>query len=361
MNYIYIDTKIEGTIHQLIEYFHFGVFDSKDFLIYYKQYKKETKLFSKIFSKAGVNAIGFRKYSEVHLDNGSIVFYLFNAQSNCRIVANRKVKHVFVTHGESNKISSIKPIIRIYDHVITAGQIGVERYMDEGIFYPEDITRNRIIMMGDTFIGDNCYKYAPQSNAILYAPTWEGGIPEENYSSLEWNNVFDKIIAYCKFKNIQTVVIQPHPNLGYRDKRYKSHLYNGINRLLKQSLTVILMKNGKRWVDRKLSLLHSDKFQIRSKQEVTSVQEAFCDISAMEAQLYAKYIPTRVFIKEGMIIDNEHIKDHYKLNGINYSSQITYDAIFDSNYFYSIFQYSSKELENPKKKERLNSLCNFIK
>ncbi|MDP4360951.1 hypothetical protein QR510_30430, partial [Escherichia coli] len=81
----------------------------------------------------------------VFLICSKIVFYLFNAQSNCRIVANRNLIHVFVTHGESHKLASVKPIIRIYDYVVTSGDVGIDRYLKSGIFTPFDIRNGKVI------------------------------------------------------------------------------------------------------------------------------------------------------------------------------------------------------------------------
>src|SRR5690606_6956186 len=112
------------------------------------------------------------------------VFYLFNAQSNCRLVANRRLKHIFITHGESNKISSIKPITRIYDHVVMSGRLSLSRYYRSGLFDAHDYATRRLVMMGDTFIGRTWLGSVGRTPVLFYAPTWEGGLPAEDYSSL---------------------------------------------------------------------------------------------------------------------------------------------------------------------------------
>ncbi|HFC9748100.1 TPA: hypothetical protein ACF0WE_005095, partial [Escherichia coli] len=153
------------------------------------------------------------KNSDLVFNNGKIVFYLFNAQSNCRIVANRNLIHVFVTHGESHKLASVKPIIRIYDYVVTSGDVGIDRYLKSGIFTPFDIRNGKVIKLGNTFIGHNYFQFDVNSRSAVYAPTWEGGIPEENYSSIN-NETTHKIIKFCKIKKINILYIQAHPNIG---------------------------------------------------------------------------------------------------------------------------------------------------
>ncbi|HAZ3930178.1 TPA: hypothetical protein J1446_004567, partial [Escherichia coli] len=145
-----------------------------------------------------------RKQADYKLDKGKVVLYLFNAQSNCRLVANRSLVHIFVTHGESHKLASIKPIIRIYDYVVTSGNVGIDRFLKSGIFSPYDVQSGRIITLGDTFLGSNEFHYNFDSNALVYAPTWEGGVPEENYCSLQEVNI-NKIIDFCNRELIKYV------------------------------------------------------------------------------------------------------------------------------------------------------------
>lgn len=361
MNYIYIDTKIEGTIYQLVEYFRSGVFNSKNYCVYYKNYKKVTKNFRKIFQNEGIEAIGFKKYSELSFKDNSIVFYLFNAQSNCRIVANRRLTHVFVTHGESNKVSSVKPIIRIYDYVITAGKIGVQRYLDNGIFFPEDVARNRIIMMGDTFIGDALYVYSASSKTLLYAPTWEGGIPEENYSSLEWDNIFEKILNYTKKYNIKTVIIQPHPNLGHRDKIYLKKLYDGIKLLLKKGIKVILVKNTKTFRDLTLVMKYRNLIKIDDKKVCHECSFGITDISAIEAMLYVKKIPSTILYKNLKKNISTSIKNHYDKVGQGYDDSFIENHKVDEFYLEKLINYTYPEMKIMEKKDRLALLAEKMK
>lgn len=134
--FIYLDSKIVGSALQICTFFENGVFDKNNTTILIKKYKhKSNKMIGNIFKNKVFN---YRFVNENDLDNleSGVIFYPFNAQSNCRAVANRNLTHIFITHGESNKVSSIKPIIRIYDYVITAGQAGIDRYLTNNIFSP---------------------------------------------------------------------------------------------------------------------------------------------------------------------------------------------------------------------------------
>ena len=295
MNYIYIDTKILGAVRQLIGYFVSGVFNIEQTVVYFKKYKHSWKKFQHLFSDANITATAFERYSEIKMQSGGIVFYLFNAQSNCRMVANRELLHVFVTHGESSKIASVKPIIRIYDYVVTAGEAGKQRYVEHKIFTPYDIKQGRLISMGDTFIGSTGLATQTANDVekvILYAPTWEGGVPDENYSSLSYNETVGRSIRQLAEQlNISKVLIKPHPNIGHRLPVYKNHLFELIASLQEWNLTPILFERGAEWgfFDRiKIKRL---KCQTTCSLTKFAALYGFCDISAIETQLLNEEIP----------------------------------------------------------------------
>ena len=361
-NYIYLDSKIIGAAYQIIQYFKLGVFGRSTTTIYYKKYKESHKAYSKIFRLNQIKFKVFEKNSSIDMQSGGVVFYLFNAQSNCRMVADRKLKHVFVTHGESNKISSIKPIIRIYDHVITAGEMGVNRYLNHKLFNKMDFETGRILMMGDTFIGGNQYIHNLSADSVLYAPTWEGGVPDENYSSLEWDCIFGKLINYLKLIEIDNLIIQPHQNLGHRLPVYKTNLYAGIKKLISAGVTVTLVKDQSDSTDYYFKLRNIQKFKISSKQDNLEVREAFCDISAMEAQLYSKFIPVRVFIKEHHSdFGDTVLDDYYKTTGILKGQMIQKtQLIFNQHHYKYIFGYSFPNLSQIGLNERLIWLSSYV-
>ncbi|RZK48067.1 MAG: hypothetical protein EOO99_11505 [Pedobacter sp.] len=361
-NYIYLDSKIVGAAYQIVQYFKMGVFSSYNTTIYFKKYKESFSNYSKIFQINHIHFKAFEKNSELNMQAGGVVFYLFNAQSNCRMVADRTLKHVFVTHGESNKVSSIKPIIRIYDYVITAGQMGINRYLNHKLFNIMDVEQGRLLMMGDTFVGENSYIYQGKADSILYAPTWEGGVPDENYSSLEWNNIFDKLLNYLHNLQIKKLIVQPHPNLGHRLPSYKNSLYAGIKKLLQHGIFVTLVKDRVEALDYYFSLNYKNSFKISNKQKCLEIREAFCDISAMEAQLYAKFIPVRVFIKSDSIdFDDDFLTHYYQQTAILKEMPITfYQDEFKQQFYDYIFGYTFPILSQKSLGERVSWLSDYV-
>lgn len=291
--FIYLDSKIVGSALQICAFFDIGVFDKSKTTVLVKKYKhKSRRIIRGIFDDANIQ---YRFVLDGDLDelSSGVIFYPFNAQSNCRAVANRNLTHIFITHGESNKVSSIKPIIRIYDYVITAGQAGIERYLASGIFSQYDVDAGRIIMLGDTFIGrTGLAKQGVGQEVVFYAPTWEGGIERENYSSLSYvDKVAKTLIDTAKHHCIDTIVIKPHPNTGHRLKHYVNYLYQLVKYLKANHLTIIIFKPHL-----KLTWLQSLKYQKLDVLFVNSLvnyhaKVGFCDISAIETQ----------FLNEGIL------------------------------------------------------------
>jgi len=356
--YIYIDTKIKGAILQLISYFQNGVFD-KEFIVIFKLYK-ENKHFLKLLKQNNIKYITFSFYRQFPNVENSIIFYLFNAQSNCRIVAYREAKHIFVTHGESNKLPSIKPILRIYDYVSVAGQAGIERLLEHKIFNKCDLENNKIIKMGNTFIGNLKYNYDISSNTMLYAPTWEGGLKEENYSSIT-NKIdsFKLLVKYAKQNNIHTIILQPHPNTGHRDKRYLYYLYKGIKYLFKKNIKVLIKPINSSLF--KFIFFRFKNYFIENKSY--NVKIAFCDVSAIEVQLLDKNIPYYIFFNNAKksIPNNSLLKSYYKQIGI-YNFKLNYfdnKDLYQKIKFYYI-SYENIRLYDKSYREKINWLIKFI-
>lgn len=357
--YIYIDTKIKGAFEQLIRYFQSQVFNNKDCIsVFCKYYKEIEHLAVEVFNKHNITFKFIKKNSDLFFIKGKIVFYLFNAQSNCRVVANRDLIHVFVTHGESHKLASVKPIIRIYDYVITSGDVGVDRYLKSGIFTQYDINNGKVLKLGDTFIGSNIFKYESNSHSLVYAPTWEGGVPEENYCSISMS-IAKNIDKFCKKNNIKKIFIQPHPNLGHRDAKYRYYLNECIDFFLRSNLTVFLVEDGfvrqyyyfVFWKGRK------------KKVENIGVSFAITDISAMEVQFHSRRIPCSVVLKE-----NKAERIHIPKRMLPFYKNILFDKVVCNSSIPScpndiidyMISYSLPTLKHKTYSERIQWLCNYV-
>jgi hypothetical protein len=357
--YIYIDTHIHGAIDQLVGYFQANIFDA-DSCIYVlcKYYKDIAPYIEKKFKRENIPYKFIRNNKDLNLIKDTVVLYLFNAQSNCKLVANRNLTHIFVSHGESHKLASIKPILRIYDFIVTSGQVSIDRLLKGNIFSLNDISvEKKVITLGDTFIGKNLFKYDSNSESLLYAPTWEGGVPEENYSSLD-ESLVTYLLKFVQIKKISKIYIQPHPNIGHRDKKYLKYLRNIVKKLQQMKIDIIVLKHNPTIFD---YLFYPKVERIDLNSLNKKVCCAITDISAMEMQLVHENIPTQVLVTSKImseLVVPSKVKHLYVPQaGMDITER---DHFFKKNRNY-FFGYIEASLLSMTYKDRVIWLCTYAK
>lgn len=341
--FIYLDTKILGAARQIVTFFDNGVFSIDTTVVLIKKYKHSSaKQIAKIFQNGNVR---YKFVNAADLDSleSGVVFYPFNAQSNTRVVANRRLKHIFITHGESNKLASVKPIIRIYDHVITAGQAGIDRFLLHKVFSRADINSGRLIPMGNTFIGKTGFSEVKLGRkAIVYAPTWEGGVEQENYSSLPYiEYVTQTIMQASEHFDVKTIVIKPHPNTGHRLKEYNQHLLKIIDFFLTHQFEVIVFKPhfyvsfGLHWWLKRKGV----KFKLKLDEYLAVM--GFCDVSAIETQFLNEDIAYYLFCNAAQktYLRNLRCGEYYISHALDFTEGYKPIIINSSKEFERLKQY----------------------
>ncbi|MFJ9130515.1 hypothetical protein ACIRJS_41210 [Streptomyces sp. NPDC102340] len=150
---------------------------------------------------------------EIELPHARVVLYPGNAGKNVHMLGRAEMKHVFVGHGDSDKLASSNRVSKTYDEIWVAGQAGRERYRR----LRGSISDEAIVEVGLPQL-DEVEPAAPQAKehpAVLYAPTWEGWTREGDYSSVPDLGV--RIITELLRLNPEgRIVYRPHPMLGYR-------------------------------------------------------------------------------------------------------------------------------------------------
>lgn len=156
-----------------------------------------------------------RRHADVEIalvTDPKVVLYVGNAGKNIHFLRYGRPKHVFLNHGDSDKVSSANPVVRVYDLLFVAGQVGLERYRAAGIDLDDE--RFRIVgrpqldevLQGRQRIGDG-------PPTLLYAPTWEGYFESADYSSLE--RMGPALIEHLLANHPQLrIVFKPHPTSG---------------------------------------------------------------------------------------------------------------------------------------------------
>lgn len=140
-------------------------------------------------------------------DSVRIAYYPHNSAKNSLFRADRRYAHVFVHHGDGDKAPSFNPNSAKYDFLFVAGQGAIDRYARHGVDIPNSKFRiigrppTEAIEIDRTPIAE---KTRP---TVMYAPTWYGKKPSENYSSLP----FGPEIIKALIDRDANVIFRPHP------------------------------------------------------------------------------------------------------------------------------------------------------
>jgi hypothetical protein len=132
--------------------------------------------------------------------------YVFS-RDNDKFVKVRRVTHVWLHHGDSDKEASFRRKSRAYDVLVVAGQAAIDRYAAHGIHIPADKFR----VLGRPQIEDIETAATSISSVekpvVLYAPTWYAADHRYHHSSLP---IGTAIVSALLARNA-TVIFRPHP------------------------------------------------------------------------------------------------------------------------------------------------------
>ncbi len=154
------------------------------------------------------------------LSNVRVALYAANVGKNIHLLRVPTMKHVFIGHGDSDKLASVNPFSKVYDEVWTAGRAGRDRYAiaDVGV-RDEDIVEVGRPQLAPIRTwqgasegpgGDAADGHCP---TVLYAPTWEGwdNNPGNTSLVLAGENIVKKLV---KADPPVRVLYKPHPFTG---------------------------------------------------------------------------------------------------------------------------------------------------
>ncbi|WP_189299243.1 hypothetical protein, partial [Streptomyces albospinus] len=143
-----------------------------------------------------------------------VLLHPANSGKTSQILRIPSIKHAFINHGESDKLSSCNPYAKAYDEVWVAGPAARDRYQlaDIGV---ED---KDVVEVGRPQLAPiRPYEGAPlgRFTTVLYAPTWEGwdGNPGNTSVILAGENIVRALLADPKVR----LLYKPHPMTGSVD------------------------------------------------------------------------------------------------------------------------------------------------
>ena len=182
---------------------------------------RDLPLFERI-SQTRLPVLGLPAASELlMLDFSCAKVSLFpsNTGNNIHLLRLPELMSAFIGHGDSDKRASNNPFSRAYDELWVAGEAGADRYRTSGLGIDE--SRYRFVgrpqvdgIVREPVVG------ALEVPVILYAPTWEGVNPDQEYSSVRaiGRKLVEELIAAGGVR----IVYKPHPFTGQRDPRYRA-------------------------------------------------------------------------------------------------------------------------------------------
>lgn len=149
-----------------------------------------------------------------------IVLYVNQNARNFQMMRYGRMWHVFVNHGESDKMYMTTNQFKAYDYALIAGDAARDRLASALWDYDLDA---RTIAIGrpqaDHFAGDVPWP-ADDRTVVLYAPTWEGDRAAAAYGSIASHGVTiaERVLASPRHR----LVYRPHPRSGVLDPAYRA-------------------------------------------------------------------------------------------------------------------------------------------
>jgi len=126
--------------------------------------------------------------------------------------------HVFINHGESDKMYMTTNQFKAYDYALIAGDAARERL--SRVLWDYDVDARTIAIgrpQADHYSG--MLPYTPDGRiVVLYAPTWEGDRPSAHYGSIVTHG--EALAAAVLASPEHRLIYRPHPRSGVVDAAY---------------------------------------------------------------------------------------------------------------------------------------------
>lgn len=157
-----------------------------------------------------------------------VCLYVNNSMHNFHSLMQRRMLHVHVNHGESDKVCMVSNQVKAYDRVFVAGAAAVRRHRAALIEFDESalvrVGRPQLDLRPEPGLARDGRR------TILYAPTWEGENASNNYTSVDV--LGQRIVAAALAVPGARVVYKPHPRVPVSTQPSMAAAHREIVRLL---------------------------------------------------------------------------------------------------------------------------------
>jgi hypothetical protein len=149
----------------------------------------------------------------------AMTLYVNQNAKNFQMMRYGRMWHVFVNHGESDKMYMTTNQFKAYDYAFIAGDAARARL--ESVLWDYDLDRRAVPIgrpQADHAAGRPPFE--PDGRVVvLYAPTWEGDRPAATYGSIATHGV--RLVEALLASGRHRVVYRPHPRSGVVDRDYR--------------------------------------------------------------------------------------------------------------------------------------------
>lgn len=147
-----------------------------------------------------------------------VVLYVNQNTRNFQMFRYGRRWHVFINHGESDKMYMSTNQFKAYDYALVAGDAARERL--SRVLWDYDLDRRTFSIgrpQADHYSG--VLPYEPDGRTVvLYAPTWEGDRPSAHYGSIATHG--EALVKALLATGRHRVIYRPHPRSGVVDAAY---------------------------------------------------------------------------------------------------------------------------------------------
>ena len=145
-----------------------------------------------------------------------VALYAANTGKNIHFLRLPGMAHVFIGHGDSDKVASINPFCKVYDEVWVAGPAGRERFAramigvdDRDVF---EVGRPQLAPI------ERGARKTDEPITVLYAPTWEGWTDDPlNTSLITMGRAI--VATILDHPDSVRLIYKPHPLTGRRSAK----------------------------------------------------------------------------------------------------------------------------------------------
>lgn len=144
-----------------------------------------------------------------------VAVYVNNSLLNFRSLSARRMLHVHINHGESDKFCMASNQVKAYDRVFVAGEAAVQRYRAGLIGFDE----TKLVPVGRPQLDLRPPAALPPTDrrTVLYAPTWEDDTAANDYTSVD--RYGPAIVRAALDLADVRVVYKPHPRIPLSQDR----------------------------------------------------------------------------------------------------------------------------------------------